>query len=123
MSHGTEHHKQRNHGTEKHKGHCCENNNKEIIDENLVEENIVAITTTVASLNTTMEMLVQKIASMAHHIVAMEEILTEIISENGLSLATVNARIRARIAAGTDNQGDSTMAIDAAASIASVSTR
>jgi len=123
MGHGTEHNKERNPGTEKNKEHCSGTNNKEKISDDLVEESFATITTTVASLNATMEMLVQKLASMAHHIVAMEEILTEIISENGLSLSTVNARIRARIAASTDNQGDSTMAIDAAASIASVPAR
>jgi hypothetical protein len=40
-------------------------------------------------------------------------------STTGLDLARVNARIRTRIAAGTDNLGDANHAIDVAASIAS----
>jgi hypothetical protein len=64
-------------------------------------------------------MMVQKMERMAHHVIASEEILAEIVAANGLNLARVNARIRAKIAAGTDNNGNSNLAIDVAASIAS----
>jgi len=108
------------HGTEHHKGHSAGNSEIETAVDALVAENIAAMTETIVSLHATMDLLVQKTASMAHHIVAMEEILSEMIPANGLSLAAVNARIRSRIAAGTDGQGNSDLAIDAAASIASV---
>jgi len=64
-------------------------------------------------------MLVQKVESMAYHIIATEEVLAEVVATSGLDLARVNARIRAKIADGTDNQGDSSRAVDVAASIAS----
>ena len=106
------------HGTEQHNGHCRGSRDVEAAGDDLVAENLTAMTETVVALHATIDLLVQKTASMAYHIVAMEEILTEIISANGLDLAPVNARIRARIAAGTDSQGDSGLAIDAAAAIA-----
>jgi hypothetical protein len=56
---------------------------------------------------------------MAYHIIATEEILSEMAARTGLDLAHVNARIRAKIAAGTDNLGDANYAVDVAASIAS----
>lgn len=87
--------------------------------EDLVAENIAALSNVAASLEVTMEMLVQKVAGMAHHIIATEEILAELVASNGLNLARVNARIRAKIAAGTDNSGNPNPAIDVAASIAS----
>lgn len=133
MGHGTEHHREQNTGTGYYKGHApdaeqCENSDQEnakneTSGEDLVSANLGAMTETVVSLHSTIDLLVQKTASMAYHIVAMEEILTEIISANGLSLAPVNARIRERIASGTNNEGDPGLAIDAAASIASLSPR
>jgi hypothetical protein len=56
---------------------------------------------------------------MANHIIATEEILAEIVATNGLNLAHVNARIREKIAIGTDNNGNANQAIDVAALIAS----
>lgn len=108
------------HSTEHHKGHCTGNSEIETVGDALVAENLAAMTDTVVSLHATIDLLVQKTASMAYHIIAMEEILTEMIFAKGLSLAPVNARIRARIAAGTDSLGHSELAIDAAASIASI---
>ena len=107
-------------GTEHHNEHCTGSREVEAAGDDLVAENLTAMTETVVALHATIDLLVQKTASMAYHIVAMEEILTEMISANGLNLAPVNARIRARIAAGTDSQGDADLAINAAASIASV---
>lgn len=92
---------------------------KEKSADELVEENFAALSEVVASLGTTIEMLVQKLESMAYHVIATEEILAEIVASNGLNLPLVNARIRAKIAAGTDNNGNANPAIDVAAAIAS----
>ncbi len=87
--------------------------------DELIAANIAALSKVVESLSTTLAMLVQKAESMAHHVIATEEILAELVASNGLNLARVNARIRAKIAAGTDNNGDANLAIDIAAAIAS----
>ena len=85
----------------------------------LIEDNIVALSTIAESQAITLDMLIEKISSMAHHIIATEAVLAEMVATYGVDLAKVNARIRTRIAAGTDNFGNSEQAIDAAASIAS----
>lgn len=87
--------------------------------EELVIENFAALSQLVESLSETLDMLVQKAESMAIHIIATEEIMAEIVADNGLNLARVNARIRAKIASGSDNINDASRAIDVAASIAS----
>jgi len=87
--------------------------------EELVIENFAALSQLVESLSETLDMLVQKAESMAIHIIATEEILAEVVADNGLNLARVNARIRAKIASGSDNINDASRAIDVAASIAS----
>jgi len=87
--------------------------------EELVIENFTALSQLVESLSETLDMLVQKTESMAFHIIATEEILSEVVADNGLNIARVNARIRAKIASGSDNIGDANRAIDVAASIAS----
>ncbi|HIJ80574.1 MAG TPA: hypothetical protein HPP76_02565 [Desulfuromonadales bacterium] len=87
--------------------------------EVLVLENIATLSRVVDSLVETLNMLVQKSESMAHHIVATEEVLAEVVAETGINLARVNARIRTKMAAGTDNIGDPSRAIDVAAAIAS----
>jgi uncharacterized coiled-coil protein SlyX len=87
--------------------------------EELVAETITALSKVVTSLEVTLEMLVQKIESMANHIIAAEEVVAEVVASSGLNLARVNARIRIRIAAGTDNYGNANKAIDVAALIAS----
>jgi len=87
--------------------------------EELVIENFAALSQLVESLSETLDMLVQKAESMAIHIIATEEILAEVVADNGLSIARVNARIRAKIASGSDNANDASRAIDVAATIAS----
>ncbi len=87
--------------------------------EELVIENFAALSQLVESLSETLDMLVQKAESMAIHIIATEEMLAEIVADNGLNLARVNARIRAKIASGSDNINDASRAIDVAAAIAS----
>ena len=92
---------------------------EELSRDELVSENFAALSKVVTSLGATLEMLVQKTESMAHHIIATEEVLAEIVAANGLNLPRVNAHIRAKIAAGTDNKGNANQAIDVAAAIAS----
>ena len=87
--------------------------------EELVVESLAAVSQVVSSIGLTLDVLVQKIENMAYHIIATEEVLAELVAANGLNLARVNARIRAKIAAGTDNNGNADQAIDVAASIAS----
>ena len=92
---------------------------KEDSAEELVVKNIAAASQVIESLSETVGMLVQKVESMAFHIIATEEMLAEIVADNGINLARVNARIRLKIAAGTDGAGNSVKAIDVAAAIAS----
>ncbi len=92
---------------------------RELDTEELLAANLGAMTNVVASISETLDMLVQKVESMAYHIIATEEVLAEVVAANGLDLARVNARIRTKIADGTDNLGDSSRAVDVAASIAS----
>src|ERR1039457_210292 len=87
--------------------------------EELVVENFVNLTKTVDLMSETIAMLIDKIESMAYHVIATEEVLAEFVAVNGLNLARVNARIRAKITAGTNGTCDSNRAIDAAAAIAS----
>lgn len=88
-------------------------------EEELFVENLATLTGVVEALGETLELLVQKAENMAYHIIATEQVVAELVTSNGLDLARVNARIRAKIAAGTDLQVDSSRAIDVAAAIAS----
>ncbi len=87
--------------------------------EELLVENFTALSNAVETLSETLDMLVIKAESMAYHIIATEEILAELVAANGLSLPSVNARIRAKFAVGTNNINDASRAIDLAAAIAS----
>lgn len=87
--------------------------------EQLVVENLSTLSSLVGTLSETLDVLVQKVENMAYHLIATEEVLGEVVNATGVDLARVNARIRAKIAAGTDQQGDPTRAIDIAAAIAS----
>jgi len=87
--------------------------------EQLVVENLTTLSSLVGTLSETLDVLVQKVENMAYHLIATEEVLGEVVNATGVDLARVNARIRSKIAAGTDQQGDPTRAIDIAAGIAS----
>lgn len=87
--------------------------------EQLVVENLSTLSSLVSTLSETLDVLVQKAENMAYHLIATEEVLAEVITSTGIDLARVNARIRAKIAKGTDSQGDPSKSIDIAASIAS----
>lgn len=87
--------------------------------EELVIENFAAVSNLVETLGETIELLTQKVENMAYHIIATEELLAELIAENGISLAQVNTRIRHKISVGTENSCDPARAIDIAAAIAS----
>lgn len=95
----------------------------DLTGEQLVVENLSTLSALVRTLSETLDVLVQKVENMAYHLIATEEVLGEVITSTGLDLAKVNARIRAKISAGTDNQGDPTRAIDIAATIASPKTK
>jgi len=86
--------------------------------EQLVVENLKTPTTVTGEIGDTLAMLVLKVESMAHHIIALEEIVAELVADNGLDLARVNARVRLKFSRGTDG-GDPSRSIDVAAAIAS----
>jgi len=92
---------------------------RELTGEELVIQNFATVTRLIESLGETLELLTQKAESMAYHIIATEQLLAELVAENGIDLASVNARIRHKIASGTEGAGDPGTAIDIAASIAS----
>lgn len=82
-------------------------------------DNLAAMSQLVKSMAETLEMLVLKTESLAFHVIATEEILAELVADNGLNLSRVNARIRLKLSAGSDSPTDPSMAIDIAAAIAS----
>lgn len=90
-----------------------------ISGEQLVVENLSALSSLVGALSETLDVLVQKVENMAYHLIATEEVLAEVVTSTGVDLVRVNARIRNKIANGTDKQGDPTRSIDIAAAIAS----
>lgn len=87
--------------------------------EELVVENFAAMSQVMASMTETLDMLVKKVESMACHIIATEEVLSEIVADNGLNIVRVNARIRAKFSTETEIISDASRAIDVAAAIAS----
>lgn len=87
--------------------------------EQLVVENLSTLSCLVGTLSETLDLLVQKTENMAYHLIATEEVLAEVVTSTGIDLARVNARIRAKIANGTDKQGDPSRSIDIAAGIVS----
>lgn len=87
--------------------------------EQLVIENLSTLSCLVGTLSETLDVLVQKVENMAYHLIATEEVLAEVVTSTGIDLARVNARIRNKIANGTDSQGDPSRSIDIAAGIAS----
>jgi hypothetical protein len=87
--------------------------------EQLVVENLSTLSCLVSTLSETLDILVQKTENMAYHLIATEEVLAEVVTATGIDLARVNARIRAKIANGTDRQGDPSRSIDIAAGIVS----
>lgn len=87
--------------------------------EQLVVENLSALSNLVGTLSETLDVLVQKVENMVYHLIATEEVLAEVVTSTGIDLARVNARIRSKIASGTDKQGDPSRSIDIAASITS----
>ncbi len=86
--------------------------------EQLMVQNLSGLTQALAALGSTVDVHVRKTASIANHVVAIEELLAELVALTGVNLVRVNNRIRARIASGTDEVGAAEGAIDCAASIA-----
>lgn len=91
----------------------------EVSGEQLVVENLSTLSSLVRTISETLDVLVQKTENMAYHLIATEEVLAEVVATTGVDLATVNKRIRAKIAQGTEMKGDPTKSIDVAAAIAS----
>lgn len=91
----------------------------DLSSEQLVVENLSALSSLVGTLGETLDVLVQKTENMAYHLIATEEVLAEVVTATGIDLARVNARIRSKIANGTDSQGDPSRSIDIAAGIVS----
>lgn len=91
----------------------------DLSSEQLVVENLSALSCLVGTLGETLDVLVQKTENMAYHLIATEEVLAEVVTATGIDLARVNARIRSKIANGTDSQGDPSRSIDIAAGIVS----
>lgn len=58
--------------------------------------------------------LTQKLGSVASHVVALEIVLSEIAPKANLNMKDVVAKIRKKIADGTDGKGDAAKAIDVA---------
>ena len=94
-------------------------NTNDMSAEELVVENFATLANALEILSKTLDLLLQKTENMAFHIIATEEVLVELVADNGINLANVNERIRAKIALSTDRQVNPNMAIDVAAAIAS----
>jgi len=84
----------------------------------LLQENLTTLTQALATLSATVEAHVQRTANIASHVVALEEMLAEIVSVTGVNLADVNSRIRKRIISGNIDTEATDLAIDCAATIA-----
>lgn len=87
--------------------------------EELIIENFAAMSQVMLSMSEALEVLVRKVESMACHIIATEEVLGEIVADNGLNIVRVNARIRAKFEVESEITTDLGRTIDVAASIAS----
>ncbi|MDR2861664.1 MAG: hypothetical protein LBV07_03845 [Syntrophobacterales bacterium] len=87
-------------------------------DMALLQENLTALTQALAALSATVEAHVQKTANIASHVIAVEEMISEIISVTGINLADVNNHIRKRIVKDAIDAGAADLAIDCAATIA-----
>lgn len=85
--------------------------------EELVSANLTALTQTLGNLSDAVDVLSQKMESMAYHIIAVEGILSEVVASTGIDISNVNCTINAKISAGTDGKGSPNRAIDIAAGI------
>lgn len=94
----------------------------ESFDE-LVASNIASLTQGMARSTGAIELLTNKVTSLACHVVALESLLTEVIAVTGVDLARVNSRIRSRVAIQADTPADSEVVVDLAATIASPTPR
>lgn len=87
--------------------------------EELVSANITAMTQTIANLSDAVDLISQKMESLAFHVIAVEGVLSEVVAASGIDVAAVNSNINCRIAGGTDGKGNANRAIDIAATIVS----
>lgn len=63
--------------------------------------------------------LTQKLGSVASHVIALEVVLAEIAPAAKLDMKSIVAKIRSKVAAGTDGKGDPAKAIDVATNLIS----
>lgn len=91
--------------------------------DQLIADNLSSLTKAVRMNGENVALLIEKLESIACHIVAIEEILSETVTVTGCDIVKVNRRIRERIATGTDNLGDSSRPVDVAAALVSAFSR
>lgn len=87
--------------------------------EELVSANITAMTQTIGNLSDTVDIIAQKMESLAFHVIAIEGVLAAVVAANGIDIAAVNSNISCRVSGGTDGKGNANRAIDIAATIVS----
>jgi hypothetical protein len=91
--------------------------------DQLIADNLSSLTKAVRMNGENVALLIEKLESIACHIVAIEEILSETVTVTGCDIVKVNRKIRARIATGTDNLGDPSRSIDVAAALVAAFSR
>ena len=92
-------------------------------EKQLLVDNVMALSRATRLNGENLALLIENIENIANHIVAVEEIMAEIVMVTGVDIVRVNRRIRERIAAGTDRLGDPSKAIDVAAALVSAFSR
>ncbi len=91
--------------------------------DELIADNLSSLTKAVRMNGENVALLIEKLESIACHIVAIEEILSETVTVTGCDIVKVNRKIRERIATGTDSLGDPSRAVDVAAALVAAFSR
>jgi hypothetical protein len=97
--------------------------NTEVEEKQLLVDNVMALSRATRLNGENLALLIENIENIANHIVAVEEIMAEMVMVTGIDIVRVNRRIRERIAAGTDRLGDPSKAIDVAGALVSAFSR
>jgi hypothetical protein len=92
-------------------------------EKQLLVDNVMALSRATRLNGENLALLIENIENIASHIVAIEEIVAEMVMVTGVDILRVNRRIRERIAAGTERLGDPSKAIDVAAVLVSAFSR
>lgn len=72
----------------------------------------------VEALESNLEQLFRHLENMAAHVVAVEAVLAEVLKDQKIDMAAVQAAIRLKISDGTEGKGDPAKALEIASSIA-----